>query len=238
MGKEFKILDWDSNFFKFPVAKIENNILTQDNYLKILDGLFAENIQLAYYFSKIPFLEKANNLHYDICPIFKKIPIIKPLNTVSKFHCNISLYTEEYPEEDLIKLAQLAGTQGRFGKDQKIPYSKCDELFKIWIVKSVNRTIADEVYVYREGKNIVGFATIKIVGDKGYAPLFAVKRSFEGKGVSFALMRAVETRLIEYGCEYLLSETQELNKKALAIFRRFGVEFQTPEYVYHLWRKK
>lgn len=237
MEKEFKTLDWDSNFFNFPVARIENNILSKDNYLKILDGLYAENIQLAYYFSKIPFLENAGNSLYDICPIFKKIPIIKPIREVSKLNCNISLYTEEYPEEDLIILAQLAGKQGRFGRDQKIPDSKCDELFKHWIINSVNKSIADEVYVYREGKNIIGFATIKIVGNKGYAPLFAVNRSFEGKGVSFALMRAVETRLFECGCEYVISETQDLNKKALAIFKRFGLEFQAPEYVYHLWKK-
>ena len=35
-----------------------------------------------------------------------------------------------------------------------------------------------------------------------------------------------------------ISDTQDLNKKALATFSRYGLEPQTPEYVYHLWRKK
>lgn len=237
MGNEFKILEWDSNFFDFSVAQIKNNILTNSNYLKVLDELYAENIQLAYYSSKIPFVEQIDNLLYDFFPIFKRIPIIKQLNKASKIHEKISLYTKDFPEGDLIKLAQLAGKQGRFGKDQNISESKCDELYKIWIINSVNKKIADEVYVYREEDKIVGFCTIKIVNGIGYAPLLAVDRSFEGQWVSFALMRACETRLIEYGCEYVLSDTQELNKKALATFSKYGLEPQTPEYVYHLWRK-
>jgi hypothetical protein len=238
MKKDFKILEWDSNFFDFPIAKIEDNILTNNNYLKILDELFTENIQLAYYSSKIPFVEQIDNLLYDIFPIIKRIPIIKHLNNASKINNKISLYTEEYPEEDLIKLAQLAGKQGRFGKDHNIPKSKCDELFKIWIINSVNKKIADEVYVYREGNKIVGFSTMKIVDGIGYAPLFAVDRNYEGKGISFALMSAMENIFIDKKCSIVLSDTQEMNKKALKIYERYGFKFNPPEFVYHLWKKK
>jgi len=238
MGKEFKILEWDSSFFDFHVAKIEDNILTNNNYLKILDELFAENIQLAYYSSRIPFVEQIDNLLYDIFPIIKRIPIIKQLNKASKINNKISLYAEEYPEEDLIQLAQLAGKQGRFGKDQNISESKCDELFKIWIINSVNKKIADEVYVYREDDKIVGFLTLKTVDDIGYAPLLAVDRNYEGKGISFALMSAVENILIGKKCSVVLSDTQDMNKKALKIYERYGFEFNPPEYVYHLWKKK
>jgi hypothetical protein len=238
MGKEFKILDWDSNFFDFPVAEIENNILNNCNYLKIFDELLAENIQLAYYSSKIPFVGRIDNLMYDIFPIIKRIPIIKQLNNASKINPKISLYTEEYPEEDLIKLAQLAGKQGRFGKDKNIPESKCDELFKLWIINSVNKKIADEVYVYRENDKIVGFSTLKVVDGIGYAPLFAVDRNYEGKGISFALMNAMENILIGKKCSIVLSDTQDMNKKALKIYERYGFKFNPPEYVYHLWKKK
>lgn len=238
MSKNFKILDWDSNFFDFPVAKIENNVLTDNNYLKLLDELFEENIQLAYCSSKFPFVDQIDNLLYDIFPIITNIPIVKQLNKASKINSKISLYTEEYPDEDLIRLAQLAGKQGRFGKDPNMSESKCDELFKLWIINSVNKKFADEVYVYREDDKIVGFSTIKIVDGIGYAPLLAVDRNYEGKGISFALMNAVASVLFDKNCLKLLSDTQQTNKKALKIFERFGFEFNPPEYVYHLWKKK
>lgn len=238
MSENYKILDWDSNFFDFAVAKIENNILTDNNYIKLLEELFEEDIQLAYYSSKIPFVNQIDNLLYDIFPIIKSIPIVKQLNKASKINNKISLYTEEYPEEDLIRLAQLAGKQGRFGKDPNIPESKCDELFKIWIINSVNKKFADEVYVYREDSKIVGFSTIKIVDGVGYAPLFAVDRNYEGKGIAFALMNAMEHILFENKCLKVLSDTQEMNKKAMKIYERYGFEFNPPEYVYHLWKKK
>ena len=131
----------------------------------------------------------------------------------------------------------LAGENGRFGNDPSIPKEIYRELFKCWIRNSVKKVIADEVLVYKVDEEIVGFATIKVEGDKGYAPLLAVKREYEGKGVSFALMRAIETRLIENNCKYVLSGTQEINKKALATFKRYGLKPQPAEFIYHLWRK-
>ena len=110
-------------------------------------------------------------------------------------------------------------------------------LFENWIRNSVKKNIADEVLVYKVANEIVGFATIKFEGNIGNAPLLAVRREYEGKGFSFALMRAIETRLIENNCKYVLSGTQKINTKALAAFKRYGAVPQAAEYIYHLWRK-
>ena len=66
--------------------------------------------------------------------------------------------------------------------------------------------------VYKENSKIVGFATIDIKNGKGRTPLFAVKREYEGKGISFALMRAMESVLKREGCPVVVGGTQKLNE--------------------------
>tara|TARA_R100000935_G_C2810448_1_gene154723 strand:+ start:601 stop:1311 length:711 start_codon:yes stop_codon:yes gene_type:complete len=234
---DFEILKWDSEFFDLKVVKVGNNFLSNDLKLK-LKFLYEKNADLIYYTSTVEKIENFENQYYDISLVSTRVPLIKKINKITEIHPNISLYDKLSPDENLISLAHLAGRQGRFGMDSRISKNIYNKIFENWMINSINKKMADEVLVYKDNDVIVGFATIKIDGNKGYVPLLAVDRPFEGKGVSFALMRAVETRLVESGCEYLLSGTQEKNKKALAAFSRFGVELKTPEYVYHLWRKK
>lgn len=233
---EIEKLDWDTGFFGFNVARIKNDSLWQDTNLK-LENIFKQNVELGVFTSSKPGFEKFDNKYYNITNVYNRVPIIKEVKLITPVHQNISSYSEKFPCKDLIELAKLAGKEGRFGKDLRISEETYNEIFEQWITNSVNRSVADDVLVYEIDDRVVGFGSIKIEGENGYAPLFAVNRAFEGKGVSFALMRAIENNLIEKGCKYLVSGTQENNKKALAAFKRFGFELQSIQYVFHLWKR-
>ena len=236
MKQFYECLEWDTNFFGFPVVRLQNDILTPES----ADGFFKEindnGISLAYYSSKTPLEVSAPEL-YDIQYIVKRFPLIKMNIKKTPNHPKISLYNREFPEDELIKLGQLAGRQGRFGRDKYITTEQCDEIFKNWVINSVNKKMATHVLVYREKNKVVGFCTVDIRGVIGYSPLFAVERSHEGKGVSFALMRAAENIFLDNGCDRAAGGTQELNKKALKVYERFGLIPQEPEYIYHLWNR-
>jgi GNAT superfamily N-acetyltransferase len=237
MQESYKILDWDTNFFQYKVAEITKDILSAiPDIENILQSLSDEKVKLAYYTSNTE-LDTNLSSDYQIDLIINRVPLEKKVIKEFSFHKNISLYTENYPDPSLIELAQLAGRQGRFGLDPKISSEECDGIFKNWIINSVNKKMASHTLVYREESEIVGFATIDIRDGKGYTPLFAVKRKFEGKGISFALMRAIETVLKEEGCPIAVGGTQILNKKALKVYERYGLVPQKPEYIYHLWHK-
>ncbi|WP_169578539.1 GNAT family N-acetyltransferase [Salinimicrobium terrae] len=219
------------------MAKLKNNSLSE-NMGEKLENLYDQNIELGYYTSTIKISkEKLQSRFYHLELVSTRIPIVKEMVNKTIIHPNISLYEEQEPSEDLISLALLAGQNGRFGNDPRISKEVYRKLFECWIRNSIKKVIADEVLVYKVDEEVVGFATIKIDGNTGYAPLLAVKRKYEGKGVSFAIMRAIETRLIENECKYVLSGTQEINKKALSTFKRYGLQPQPAEYIYHLWRK-
>ena len=237
MTRKFELLEWDSNFFGFKVAKIGKDFLIERPY-DLLWSLYKENVELVYYTSTIPASEELlTNDWYSIQLVSERVPILKEMTNKTEIHEKISSFQGSEPTEDLVTLALLAGRKGRFGNDPNISEETYKALFKEWITNSVKRIVADDVLVYRSGNRIVGFATIKVEGSTGYAPLLAVSREFEGTGVSFALMRAIETRLIENNCKYVMSGTQAINRKALATFQRYGLEPQPPEFVYHLWKK-
>ena len=237
MERNFEILKWDTEFFGFKVAKVVDN-LTEKKQYNPFEFLSSQDVRLAFHNSKQPIAPSyLHNDFYDVKLVIKRIPITKKLKNAAGIHEKVDFYQKEYPEEDLIALAQLAGSQGRFGNDSNIPLEKCNALFKVWIENSVKKTMADEVLVYKEQNKILGFATVKIEKKIAYAPLFAVQREFEGKGVSFALMNAVETIAARKGAEILMSGTQEKNLKALKVYERFGMVPGKPEYVYHFWKK-
>ncbi|WP_157718001.1 GNAT family N-acetyltransferase [Gramella sp. MAR_2010_147] len=217
------------------MAKAKKDFLWKNSNNK-LRQLNEQDIELIVFNSSKPDFEKLENRYYEIVKVYNRVPIIKEVKSKTINHPKIFSYKDEIPSPELIDLAKLAGKEGRFGRDHRISQETYDKIFEEWITNSVKRIVADEVLVYKVDEKVVGFGTLKIEGDNGFGPLFAVNRDYEGKGVSFALMRAIENKLIEKKCKYLVSGTQEINKKALGAFRRFGFELQTPEFVYHLWK--
>ena len=237
MSPHYKILDWDSQFFKIQVAKVNNNVFKHDCPQQILQEMLKEGIDLGYYYSDEQLPVDFPMEHYESILVDKKIPLRKELKVSSRNHPNIAFFDADKPTPELVELAQLAGIHTRFKVDPYISEETYKDLFRIWIERSVDGSIASRVLVYRKDEKIVGFGTVKINGEEGQAPLFAVKRDYEGKGISFALMEALESYMAEQGCKYVLTSTQETNKKALKIYQRYGLQSQKRIYVYHFWRK-
>lgn len=239
MVSTFQILTRDSDFFECKVARILDNklILSEAKIEEELRILFEEDVKLAYYYSDKPIPGKFSSRYYDLRLVDEKITLTKPLNNEAYIHPNISLYQESFPNKDLIALAQLAGRFTRFNLDSNISPEKYNELFENWIIESVKGNMASHVLVYKIDSKIVGFATIKKGAGLPQISLLAVDPEFEGKGISFALLLAVEKILLDEGFKVFSGSAHSKNVKALAVYYRHGPEDQKIEYGYHLWRK-
>lgn len=239
MPQRIKILKWDTEFFRFPTAEVrKGSISSEKEWEEVRKELSAFNVKLAYYRTdkEIKNIPKGE---YDFRFILRRLPLVKKVDKNANLHSKVSLYEKEYPENSLIKLAQLAGRMGRFGKDKAIKAEQCDEIFKSLIINSVKKKAASHVLVYREDGKIVGFCNIQIKEeeDEAYVPLIAVEKRYEGTGVSFALMNGVEKILADEGIETVIGGTQDFNIQAVRSFERYGLKVEPPEYVYHLWRE-
>lgn len=236
MQDHFQVLDWDSRFFNIRIAQIRKNLFLEQNREVCFNNLVAANVGMAYYTCDLPLEEDSRDL-YDFHLVDQKVSVRKELFSGFPLHEKIGFFDAPNPSQDLIDLAHRAGNFSRFSADPYISDEKVKELYEIWITKSVEKEMASEILVYREKGEIKGFITLKIDPPHGQTPLFAVSRNSEGKGVSFALMRAADSVLYERGCTYLTSATQAYNKAAVTVFKRHGGKIGSVEYVYHLWKK-
>lgn len=236
MKSTFEILDWDSQFFGFKVAKIKSNALIEENQEELLSKMSKKGIKLGYYFSPVPLPSKMDSEYFDINLVDKKVPLVKPLAEYKR-NPKVREYTKRDAEDKLIELAQLAGIHTRFNKDPNIPKEKYEELFRVWVEKSVSKEMATDVLVYMEENEIVGFTTIQLQKKGPYVSLLAVQKEHEGKGVSVALMNAIENILVSRRHTHVYGATQMDNRKAMVVYQRYGLRPQSVEYVYHLWKK-
>lgn len=85
----------------------------------------------------------------------------------------------------LRSLAASSFVYNRFYNDPLITKEQADTLFADWIENSVAKIAADEVFVYENEGDIVGFVTIKYAGE---IPLIAVSKNMQGQGIAKKLI--------------------------------------------------
>lgn len=235
LKKIIKNLSWDSDFFEFPVAKFETNNLSIEQLAHVYSSSTAK---LIYYSSPATLDDELLfNKYYNIKLVDAKVPLKKYLIKNVKFHPKVEIYEGVNTVKELVELALIAGSHSRFKIDDCIPNEKFEELYSTWIEKIVSREMSDILLVYKDDDNIVGFLSIDLKKNEPYISLLAVRPKYEGKGIAFALMNSGEHILVNKGYKLINSATQERNRKALAIYRRHGLEIGKPTFTYHFWRK-
>jgi len=230
---EFKSLSWDSEFFGFAVGQL-NGDPGKTSLHEIYKEMAAKNIRLAYYSSETEILFPQHPL-YSSQLMDIKVTYIKDV-VIAGCDENVQSYINDFPEEKLISLAVESGIYSRFKKDPDIPLSKYEELYKQWIVNSVNKKIADEVLVYETRQGIAGFVTVGSKCGRADIGIIAVDRNHRGHGIGKALMRSAEN-LNLHNYQSIQVVTQGANLPAIKLYESCGYVLEKVEYFYHLWKK-
>lgn len=222
-----KRLDWDSDFFNLEVGELI--IDTSDDFeLGNFDLLYVksnkkESIELngfekTHCETKVVFYK---NL-FDFQPISNQVVELSEIN---------------YSLNELNLLAFESGNHSRFKQDNKIDNRKFEELYELWVKNSINKSFADEVFIYLHETIIAGFVTFKVVGDYAVIGLIAVSKAFQGKGIGKELLFKVENELLIKGINELRIPTQEENHQACGFYEKLGYKkFETIN-ISHYWRK-
>jgi dTDP-4-amino-4,6-dideoxy-D-galactose acyltransferase len=229
----FEELSWDTDFFGFGVGRLHGD-MSQTRLPEIYKEMAAKNIRLAYYFSEKAVAFPQNRLyHAQLMDI--KVTYLKDVD-VHACDEHVQPYSKEYPDAKLIALAIESGVYSRFKKDEAIPVSKYEELYKMWIVNSVNKKIANEVLVYKIGNIIAGFVTIGEKNKRADIGIIAVDSEFRGRGIGKALMISAEY-VASSNFKIIQVVTQGSNTAACKLYTSCGYSIESVFYVYHLWKK-
>lgn len=226
-----KRLDWDSRFFEMEVGCTSLELLSNiSNEVKMYDLLYLWELKVIEEES-VFFPDRTCSL-IDCKLVYSKSISVMPFPT--------SYEVKEYEAsrvslEQLYQLAYLSGKYSRYKLDTGFALGKFEEMYRLWVDRSVLGEIADYLY-YIENKSVVcAFVTLKIVPQKGVIGLIATSEKAQGKGMGKALISKCEDTLRLKGIKRLDVATQARNKAACLFYEKCKMTVVERFFIYHSW---
>ena len=236
----FQLLDVDSEIFGVPVAKILPDKLSPSELEQVISHLKKEDVRLAFWASN-PKDKKSQQAarHYHGFLADKKVTYVIDLDQLPARSAGLDWDIEEYadalPSAELENLAIQVGRNSRFGADPRIPGDKLIDLYKLWIRNSVNRQVADAVFVVRQSGKVVGMVTVGAKDGRGNIGLFAVDPALRRKNLGVSLVCAAQEWARRKGFRFAQVVTQGKNVAACRLYRKCGYRVDKVEFFYHFW---
>jgi dTDP-4-amino-4,6-dideoxy-D-galactose acyltransferase len=232
MKPEF--LAWDSKFFNLNVGRL---VIEADEEIPVLR---LNDFDLVYIIIKnnLPDLKKK---YFETRAFFadEKLTYQKEIRDTTKPGNNIlSWPAGKRAERDLLDIGVQSGEFSRFKIDPEIPGEKFIALYEQWVINSVNRKIAEEVYYFEDNGAPAGMITLSIKNGKADIGILSVHKNSRGKGIATGLVKAAEYwgKNIK-GFGQIQVVTQAANTVACKFYEKNGFLIHTREYVFHWWKK-
>lgn len=223
-----KYLEWDSSFFNKKVGVLD---LSQDpNYLDV-----ENDYDLIYVTSD---KETAVNLkNYKQTYSETKVVFSKMVGKENKLEDKtIVSVLNSLPKEEIYELAFESGKMSRFNLDVNFTNSEFKQLYKKWVDNSYSKDFADEVLVFQNFNESIGFVAYKIFEKYATIGLIAVSPSHQGKGIGRKLLEAVENNLVPLGIKELRIPTQLQNASACNFYTKMGYTIIEEKVIKHYWK--
>lgn len=232
-------LKWDSDFFGFPVGRIDLKESSPEILRNIGEKIRNSDFRLIYLFTP----HNKDSLRNQMLKtgafladekLTYRMKITKPHPEISPFVKSIK---GEKMDHELEYLALESGKYSRFHMDPLIEKSKFEELYRLWMINSLNGTFADEVFVFTHAGINIGMITASVRNEEMWIGIVAVNEEFRGQGVGVSLIRAVINFCYEKGLHYLNVQTQRANKGSCTFYEKTGFSLSYTEDIYHYWNK-
>lgn len=229
-------LAWDSEFFNKKIGKIDLEAVDRNLLAAGLKNAKFEGYQLLYIFlPETLFLNDEILIQFNGKLVDRKVEFQFILKD-GLFNTNL---VEEYEStvltDDLEKMSYLSGRYSRFYTDRGFDLRDYYRLYHTWISKSINRELADKVFVILENGKSVGMITLKLQENVGRIGLIAVSESAQGRGYGWHLVEACKKSLSESGIKRLEVVTQLSNQPACRFYKRCGFKKISVTNIYHFW---
>jgi dTDP-4-amino-4,6-dideoxy-D-galactose acyltransferase len=234
----YKVMEWDTKFFGYKVAKAEVKNLNLNRFNKLLKKLSVNKVKLIYYFvepkDKVSINTAMQNGGYLVD---EKVTYSRSIPRKKRFLKDekILSYFKKPLNNQLKFLSLEAGIYSRYKVDPNFKNGEFEKLYKDWVKKSLSGEIAKDILVYRIGKKEVGFIALKDENGKCNISLIAIDPKYRRKGIGKKLMNAAFGKAIEWGCKEMLIMTQKANINGCKFYEDCGFEIKSIVNVYHLW---
>ncbi len=237
---KFTDLDWDSNFFRKRIGKID--VGPGDNESDIPTIISAHpNIELFYIFDsadrQLKFCETNAGCRLVDSKVMYQLTLKDAIQSEAHYDSKVKL--EEYSLSDtsaeLENLAYQSGEFSRFKTDPSFQAKDFFRLYKEWIDGSVSKRLADKIYIATSNNKIVGMVTVKFNQQDAHIGLIAVQKDFRGMNVGTQLLEHVKKESRQRNILYIFVPTQKQNESACKFYERNGFVIHNVTHIYHYW---
>lgn len=231
-------VEWDSRFFGFPIARILNLPAGEAPYRDTIASMRKAGVRVAYY--AVPADQRAcidiveHNGTEAVCTQVEWRHRLEEMPTGER-DSRIRTWDERTPSDALIRLGLQSGTFSRFSIDSRFGNVAFRKLYHEWISRSVDKTIADEVFVLFNGEDLGGFITVKKENFHGGIGLVGVAVPFRRGHVGTQLIQESLRWFKKRGCSKASVTTQQDNHGACRMYEKNGFFLQARCKYYHLW---
>ena len=233
-------LDWDTNFWGFPVAYLSSKYLTDNILLRIEKVIKRDNIKLIEYLcnchdsKSVKFAEK-NGFHFtDI-----RLSFEKPLNEKYDFKLPNNITFDRAKNSDMQELIEFSKDlykDSRYFFDDNFDRDRVSEFYQTWIERAVLGQFDDACYCLYENGTPFGFCTIKYnVLNTASIGLFGLSKKYQGKGLAKTLLYLIFNMLREKDVHAVFVVTQGRNYAAQKLYQSVGFSTKATELWYHKW---
>jgi dTDP-4-amino-4,6-dideoxy-D-galactose acyltransferase len=223
-------LDWDSECFGYEVGRLI--IDNPENFNPEELPALTKGYSLVYIFSK----EEITTRFKNFIAVDRKVLLKRETAHLAGDFINILSYRGSVTEQ-LLKLALQSGEFSRFKTDTSFRNNEFLKLYSVWIRNSVDRTIADDMFVFGEEDEIQGFISLANKGPVADIGLVAVDSAYRGLGIGTTLVRYAIDQAYSSGCSEIKVVTQFENKAAMSLYEKNGFTISDLTYIYHYRNK-
>jgi dTDP-4-amino-4,6-dideoxy-D-galactose acyltransferase len=233
-----RILNWDSQLFGFPVARLAEISSEPFSLKNTLNQLQREGVRLVY--ANTTGGENIQAAAFQAGGVLVDCRVTYTAELVKTDPVNVPSIGEIVPftgpvTPALEALAFVCGTHSRFNTDPLVPREIFEKLYSTWLAKSISGELAERVLVARLDDFECGFATVTNEGDGcGGMGLMAVDERVRGRGFGRAFVGSARRHHLAMGRKFGQLVTQQRNP-ACRLYERLGYSVERTEFVYHFW---
>jgi len=228
---------WDSKFFGYKIAELSCDIPSA-LVGEVLSFLKQNDYRLVY-FKIHPENAPLHRAALDNGGFLADQKVIFRMELTNRYPTNEQAIVSdtEVITPELLDIVLQTGIHSRYRTDPGFGIAKFEELYKIWIIKSLRKELADEVVLYKQDGVVIGYLTLQFRRGNGHISLLGVDSHQQGKGIGKKLLGKAINLCLDKEYDTLDVTTQAANIQACRFYENFGFRIAQTLDIYHIWLK-
>ena len=237
------ILEWDTSFFGFRVARVRGDVLTKERIQEIDSWCRQAGVGCLYFLSRVDdpnTTRLAEDNGFRLVDVRITMEYGAPEAIRDAEHqgdCAVVVRCARPEDVPFLRsIARESYHDTRFYFDVSFPRQLSDRLYETWITTSCDG-YADAVFVAELEGVVGGYVTCHLDGgaSPGRIGLFGVHSQARGRGIGHTLVRHALGWFSARGARKALVVTQGRNCAAQRLYQRCGFLTRNVQLWYHKW---